>query len=68
MHQDDLERLAVEVQGLDRDTLLQRLRSEQFDFALDFTEEYLSQRNTNQLRHILMAAYLHAQTHFSGRT
>jgi hypothetical protein len=58
---EELEQLADEIQRMDRRMLLAQLTAGGFDFDLDFTDDYLNQCSVNQLRHILMAARLHAQ-------
>ncbi len=45
---------------LTREELICTLLSFPGTFKFDFTQEYLESVNTDQLRHMLMAAYLHA--------
>ena len=53
--------LAARVQRMDRRALLRELTHFDPGFKLDFTEAFLASRSNEQLRHILLAAYLQAR-------
>ncbi len=50
----------TELAELDRRDLIDRLLHFPGTFKFDFTPEYVEGLSTDELRHILMAAYLHA--------
>lgn len=60
---DEIDATLTTIAVMDRQALIQRLRSFDGDFPLDFTEGYLAGLDTERLRHILMAAYLQQKTH-----
>ena len=60
MQGQQVEILVNEIQSLDRDGLVHLLRSMQCDFAVDFTDEFLDSISVERLRHIVLAASLHA--------
>jgi hypothetical protein len=49
-----------QIAELSRDELINNLMNFHGTFKFDFTREYLTEVNTDQLRHMLMAAFLHA--------
>jgi len=58
--QQPIEKLAHQVNTLDRDQCITQLQ--RFDaFPLDFTIEYLRQMSVEKLRHVLMAALITAR-------
>lgn len=48
------------ISRMDRDELKNMLRSLRCKFKLDFTDEFLATVSIERLRHILLAAVLHA--------
>ena len=59
--------LTVENIGkMDRDHLIETLRYLRCGFDLDFTDEYLGSISLERLRHILLAASLHARRQPNG--
>jgi len=49
------------IMDLAREDIINHLLNFPGKFRFDFTREYLERLSDDQLRHILMAAYLHAQ-------
>jgi len=49
-----------QIAELSREELIANLLTFPGTFKFDFTREYLDEINTDQLRHMLMAAYIHA--------
>jgi hypothetical protein len=49
-----------QIAALSRDQLVERLLHFEGDCPLDFTAEFLAQKSTDRLRHILIAAYKYA--------
>lgn len=52
--------LADDVARMDRADLTEKLRGLQCDFTIDFSDEFLSAASIERLRHIYLAAALHA--------
>ena len=61
MQGQQVEILVSEIQAMDRDGLIHLLRTMQCDFAVDFTDDFLSSISVERLRHIVLAASLHAR-------
>jgi len=59
----EIDRFLTRIAQMDRPDLLAEIRRFHDPFQLDFTNEYLAERSTEQLRHILMAAYLQYKRH-----
>ncbi len=59
----EIDSVLTAIAGMDRQELIQQLRSFDGDFPLDFTDEYLAGMDTDRLRHILMAAFLQQKSH-----
>ena len=55
------QKVANKLSGMDRQGLMRTLRSLRCKFELDFTDDYLDKVSLERLRHITMAAILHAQ-------
>jgi hypothetical protein len=49
-----------QIAELSRDELIDHLLNFHGTFKFDFTQDFLTSVNTDQLRHMLMAAFLHA--------
>jgi hypothetical protein len=60
MQGQQVELLVNEIQAMDRDGLIRLLRNMQCDFAVDFTDDFLNSISVERLRHIALAASLHA--------
>ena len=52
--------VAEKIQRMDRNRLVRMLRGMQCDFEMDFTDEYLQSVSLDRLKHIILAASLHA--------
>jgi len=57
-----------QIAELSREELVLALLHFPGTFKFDFTEEYLQSITTDQLRHMLMAAYLHAYSSKGKKT
>lgn len=55
-----MEELALKLSRMDRPDLISALESLNCDFPIDFTEEYLDSISLERLKHIVLAASLHA--------
>ncbi len=62
----DAASLAVRIAALPRGELIRVLRDLPCSFQLDFTEEFLNSISIERLRHIILAAGLHAIESRSG--
>jgi len=62
-----LEEIATNIARMQRDELLEILRSLRCSFKLDFTDEYLTTLSLERLRHVTMAAFIHADQIPAGR-
>ena len=60
MVSEQMEQLALKLSGMDRPDLLAALGTLDCDFPIDFTEEYLDSISLERLKHIVLAATLHA--------
>jgi len=49
------------ITSLDRESLIGEMQNFRGRFRLDFTGEYLAGLSTDQIRHLLLAAYLQMQ-------
>ena len=58
---EQFEYTAVMIASLDKEQLKNRIRNFEGRFNLDFSDEYLDDLSVEKLRHILLAALLHAQ-------
>ncbi len=56
-----LSSLPAKVADMDRPHLIEILRSLRCDFRLDFTDDFLQSASMERLRHIVLAAVLHAR-------
>lgn len=63
MSPDSIERLISDVQSMDRHALTDALLKVRARFPLDFSSEFLAQCSVEKLKHVLMAAYIHADSH-----
>jgi len=61
-----LEQLAASLALQDRPTLIKILRSVRCSFPMDFTDEFLQTVSLERLRHIVLAAELHAHHDAAG--
>ena len=66
MQGQQVEILVNEIQTMDRDGLIHLLRTMQCDFTVDFTDEFLNSISVERLRHIALAASLHAHNGHRG--
>lgn len=55
-----LEKLATKLATMNREALKKALQKMHCDFRLDFTDEFLDTISEERLRHIVLAAGLHA--------
>ncbi len=55
------EKIVVKLAGLSRAQLKQQLLSMRARFRMDFTKDYLDSLTKDELRHIALAAHLHAR-------
>jgi hypothetical protein len=53
--------MATSIAALGRDELKKRIRNFRGRFKLDFSDEYLDRLSIDRLRHILLAALIHAR-------
>ena len=53
------EKMVVKLAGLSRAQLKRQLLSMRSRFRMDFTKDYLDSLTKDELRHIVLAAYLH---------
>ena len=60
MQGQQVETLVNKIQSMDRESLLGTLKNLDCDFAIDFTDEFLNSISTDRLKHIVLAASLHA--------
>ena len=60
MQGQQVETLVHNIQSMDRQSLLGTLKNLDCDFAMDFTDEFLNSISTDRLKHIVLAASLHA--------
>ena len=60
MPQKTADQLAIELAQMDRKGLIDALRKVQCNFELDFSEDFLNSVSIERLRHITLAAHLHA--------
>ena len=60
MSQRAIEQLAKKIAEMPRRRLVTLLRSMDCDFAVDFTDKFLKSASLERLRHIALAAALHA--------
>ena len=63
MQGQQVENMVNDIQAMDRVALIQLLRKLECDFAMDFTDEFLDSLSIERLRHIVLAASLHAHRH-----
>lgn len=61
LQSEQIEELIALVSGLDRDTLMNHIRSYRAAFPVDFTSDYLQQLPTDKIRHIFVAMCLQSQ-------
>ena len=61
MQGQQVEILVNEIQAMDRGGLIHLLRNMHCDFAGDFTDDFLNSISVERLRHIALAASLHAR-------
>ncbi len=54
------EKVACELARMPREQIVSTLRSLDCDFKIDFTDEYLGSLSLERLRHVALAACLHA--------
>ncbi len=66
MSPSQLDRIATRLAGMNRPALMQLLRSLRCDFKIDFTDDYLHSVSLERLRHIVLAAELHAHHDAAG--
>ena len=57
----DVEKLARRLRDMDRPALVRMLRKLECGFEMDFTDEFVASLSLTRLRHIVLAAYLHAR-------
>jgi hypothetical protein len=57
------EREATSIAALERNELTRRIKNFRGRFKLDFTQDYLDNLSVDRLRHILLAALIHAKPH-----
>ncbi len=62
MTDDKLDKLITRLAGMDRQELKAMLDSLKTRFPLDFTDEFLDEVPTDKLRHVTLAACLHADS------
>jgi len=62
MQGQQVEILVSEIQAMDRSGLIRLLRNMECDFAVDFTDDFLNSISVDRLRHIALAASLHAHS------
>jgi hypothetical protein len=62
MQGQQVESLVSEIQTMDRGGLIRLLRNMECDFAVDFTDDFLNSISVERLRHIALAASLHAHS------
>ena len=55
------ENLMDRIRSMDREGLVRFLRNLDCDFPIDFTDEFLGSLSLGRLRHIILAAVLHAR-------
>lgn len=55
------EKIVVKLAGLSRAQLQQQLLNMPAKFRMDFTKDYLDSLSKDELRHIVLAAHLHAR-------
>lgn len=59
MSQTELEKLVTDLAEMGRDGLVERLRSLDCGFHMDFTDDFLLSMPLHGLRHVVLAACLH---------
>ncbi len=59
----EIDLVLTKIAVMDRPGLLTQIHTFHDPFPLDFTSEYLAHQSTEQLRHILMAAFLQHKQH-----
>jgi hypothetical protein len=57
----DVEKMIARIAGMDRKALVEHLKGLECPFDLDFTEDFLGSVSLERLRHIALAATLHAR-------
>jgi hypothetical protein len=62
MQAQQVETLVSGIQTMDRGGLIHLLRNMECDFAVDFTDDFLNSISVDRLRHIALAASLHAHS------
>ena len=60
MQDQRIDTLVTTIETLDRPGLVKMLRNLDCDFAMDFTDEFLGTISLDRLKHIVLAAGLHA--------
>ncbi len=62
MQAQQVEKLVTDIASMDRGMLVKMLRGLDCDFQIDFTDDFLSTLSIERLRHVVLAASLHAHT------
>jgi len=68
MSTQQIEKLATRLASMSRDDLTKTLRKLQCNFRIDFTDDFLNSISDDRLRHIVMAASLHAHDMTAARS
>ena len=59
----EIDRILTRLAEMTRQELVDEIRNFAGPFRLDFSDQFLASATTDQLRHILMAAYLQCRRH-----
>jgi hypothetical protein len=62
MHTPVCEGLILAIAEMDRQHLVEMLRSMQCGFSIDFSDEFLASMSLERLRHVTLAAAMHSRS------